>query len=440
MRYIKNLALVGSCVGLSFVIPVGAQESVYEPASTSLEEIVVTGRKREETLQELPVSASVMSSALIEDAGIENLYDFFEMVPGLHYNEEDDRLAALPSIRGVQANDIAPNRTKVTAFVDPVLGSQGSIGFNGFQQVEVYRGPQSAAFGRSTFAGAINYVTRAPSEELEGSVGVNFNDYGTRTLNSNISGPVNDKLGYILNFQTEDSSSPDEYHASGNAAEDLVNGVNVGQSDGTEYGSRTGDNISDKLVFSPTDDFSATFTYAHVETDDQQQPELYLTEVARNECFEGDGIRAAAGMTSIYFNGTYDCNWSDFRDNYANHDDEQWLLDNPLLLASLVDNAIADGAVDNFAGTGLAVQEQILAVARGYSIPLDERGTKSERDRATLQLDKFFDNGSGLQFSYMSSEETYQRASDVSVYYYDPDNVGVFDDGAVNGMAPGSGC
>eukprot|EP00903_Cladosiphon_okamuranus_P004383 g4381.t1 len=134
-----------------------------------------------------------------------------------------------------------------------------------------------------------------------------------------------------------------------------------------------------------------------------------------------------------------DCDWSSFRQNYANHDDEAWLINNPALLASLVANAEAAGAVDDFAGTGLTVEQQILEVARAYSIPLDERGTKSERDRFTLQLDKFFDNGSGLQFSYMHSEETFQRASDVSVYYYDPDNVGIVDDGAPNAMAPGSG-
>ena len=80
-------------------------------------------------------------------------------------------------------------------------------------------------------------------------------------------------------------------------------------------------------------------------------------------------------------------------------------------------------------GTVLSIEEQILMMAQAYSIPEDERGTKSGRDRITFQADKLFANGSAVQFSYMQSDETFQRANATGFYYYDPDNFGVFDDG-----------
>ncbi len=442
MKCLKPLAAAGSLLFIFNPLPIFAQDQ----ESMDLETIVITGRNREETLQDVPVSTSVLSDTLIEDAGITNLYEMFEMVPGLHYDEGADRLAALPSIRGIQANDVAPNRTKVTAFIDgiPVLGSVGSIGFNGFQQVEVYRGPQSAAFGRSTFAGAINYVTRDPGDEFEGSVGINVSDYGTKTANISLGGPITDTLGFLLNYSKEDSGSPDEYHATGDYGYRVINGVetNVEQSDGTEFGARTGDNFSGKLVFTPDDTLKMSLTFNHVETHDQQAPVMFLTQDARDACFEGNGVFVDAGMMAPWLIGEMDCDWDQVRDLYSQHDIERWLEVNPLNLSAIATNAIngvhaggpANGAgtmtLDD--GTVLTVEEQILLMARAYSIPMSDRGTLSERDRFTFQTDKLFDNGSALQFSYMQSEETFQRANATGFYFYDPDNVGVVDDGIEN--------
>jgi len=74
-------------------------------------------------------------------------------------------------------------------------------------------------------------------------------------------------------------------------------------------------------------------------------------------------------------------------------------------------------------GDVLTVEEQILLIAKAYSIPEGDRGTQSERDRFTLQTEKFFDNGSALEFSYMHNEETQNRLQDSNVWYYDPDDI-----------------
>jgi len=154
----------------------------------------------------------------------------------------------------VQSNEIATNRTKVTAFVDgmPILGSQGAIGFGNLEQVEVYRGPQSAAFGRSTFGGAINYVTRDPGDAYEGNVSADVNGYGRRLLRGGASGPISDSVGFLVHFEYEDSTAPDEYLASdgaqayfsaGNDEYPAVEGARVAASIAT-LGTFKGDDVS----------------------------------------------------------------------------------------------------------------------------------------------------------------------------------------------------
>ena len=139
-------------VGLAGAVPVHAQEG----AQQTLEEIVVTARKREESLQDVPVSISVMSADLLAQAGIRDQFDLFEMTPGLEFDTvTGDRNSGNPSIRGIQSQEIATTRQKSTSFLDglPLIGQTGSLQFIDVSRIEIFRGPQSAAFGRSTFAG-----------------------------------------------------------------------------------------------------------------------------------------------------------------------------------------------------------------------------------------------------------------------------------------------
>lgn len=340
----------------------------------TLEEIVITGRKREESLQEVPISISVLSDSLILDAGIVSQNDLFELVPGIHYDEAIDRNSALPSVRGVQSNEVATNRTKVTAFIDgmPILGSQGSIQFGDVQQVEVYRGPQSASFGRSTFGGAINYITKDPSTEFEGSLSLDLNDYGRKILSGVFSGPLTDNIGYILNLSKEDSDALDDYVAS----------------DGTEYGTRGTEAISGKLVFNPSEAMEIEVALSRVETEDGPSVRYFISQDARDACFDGT---VTAGMGGgVYGTGTVDCDWEQGVQIAAQND-----------RAALL---IANGETD----------EDRLFLAEAQSLPADQVGGFDTRDRATVQIDYLFDNGSALQFSGMKSEENYIRGSDNS--------------------------
>ena len=155
---LARLSAVGLlCAAVACPLPTIAQTDNAAGVLQTLEEVVVTGRKREESLQEIPVAISVLGSDMIAELNVLRQDDLAALVPGYFYNQgvglNEDRTAALPSIRGIGSTELATNRSKVASFVDgmPILGSVGAINIGGATQVEVYSGPQSAAFGRSTF-------------------------------------------------------------------------------------------------------------------------------------------------------------------------------------------------------------------------------------------------------------------------------------------------
>ncbi|MGE4658414.1 MAG: TonB-dependent receptor plug domain-containing protein, partial [Gammaproteobacteria bacterium] len=174
MKILSFILSIGLVVGLVGNFPQAAL------GQNVLEEIIVTARKREENLMEVPVSVSVLSSDLLMDSSVIDQFDLYELTPGISYDQSQDRQGARASVRGVWTRAQNPVRAKVTSFIDgvPVLGQTGSLQFSGIDRIEVMRGPQSAAFGRATFSGAINYVTSNPGEELESQILLSAPDLG----------------------------------------------------------------------------------------------------------------------------------------------------------------------------------------------------------------------------------------------------------------------
>ena len=157
---------------------------------------------------------SVFNATELAERGILTQQDLFDATPSLTFDiNTDGRQGVNPGVRGVQSDLIATNQQKVNNFVDglPMLGSSGVLQFDGIQSVEVYRGPQSAAFGRSTFAGAINYVTADAEEEFGGKIEVRYSDQGQQQVAASITGPIGDSLGYRLQYLTGEWGGPNQW-------------------------------------------------------------------------------------------------------------------------------------------------------------------------------------------------------------------------------------
>lgn len=188
--------------------PGGAQ--AQNPGAQSLgmlDEIVVTARRREENLQDVPLSISVVGAAEIQERGIRSIADLVQTNSSMSIDEGfapgDTRIV----IRGLSPTRGRPN---VASLVDGIDISSENIGTAGgsmlatprlvdAEQIEVVKGPQSALFGRSAFAGAINYITKDPSDEFEAAIGLDANDGEEYSGNASISFPVTDTLGVRVN-------------------------------------------------------------------------------------------------------------------------------------------------------------------------------------------------------------------------------------------------
>ena len=145
--------------------PAAIAQQNADSADQPLDEIIITARKREENLMEVPVSVSVITSDFIESSNLLSVADIAAVTPGFKVNNAFGRQGDRPVIRGVSG--ISTGIELAGYFIDGVYvsGTLTSYGLDNIERVEVLRGPQSATFGRRTFAGAVNYVTSRPNEE-----------------------------------------------------------------------------------------------------------------------------------------------------------------------------------------------------------------------------------------------------------------------------------
>ena len=159
-------------------------------------EIIVTSRRREESLQDVPVAITAFGSAQIKDQRIERLSDVAKLTPGLNFAPLFGAQNQLPIIRGAAQTFGALN---VGVFLDGIyLSGKAAVDLelNDLERIEVVKGPQSALYGRNTFAGAINYVTQRPRQELSGSAEITGGEHGLFKGVASISGPISDTLRF----------------------------------------------------------------------------------------------------------------------------------------------------------------------------------------------------------------------------------------------------
>jgi iron complex outermembrane recepter protein len=196
--------LVGFMV-ISTAIPDGSALAAEPPANEALEEITVTARRTEESVLDVPLAVTAISAAAIEDRGIRDITDIATYTPSFRFQNQsvgrNDRGFKQYVIRGMVPNSALATRQAASLFVDGAPAAGGNVsGVTDVERVEIIKGPQSAFFGRSTFAGAINFVTRAPSYDFQGRVVADVSSFDTHDLSATIEGPiVADKLALRLN-------------------------------------------------------------------------------------------------------------------------------------------------------------------------------------------------------------------------------------------------
>lgn len=194
-------------------------------AAKTLETVTVTARGVRETLQKLPLPVTAISEDTIEKKGLVDMASIAAMTPGFSFKPSFGRWQEVPVIRGMSnisppaANEIITN---ASLFVDGiyVYGDISTLGLENVAQVEVLRGPQAAAFGRSTFAGAINYITRRPGDVPGGKLTLGFGNHGQQKLGFHYAGGNEDgSVGYEVGFNRRGNDSI--YHNNFTGRKDL---------------------------------------------------------------------------------------------------------------------------------------------------------------------------------------------------------------------------
>ncbi|MDE0001364.1 MAG: TonB-dependent receptor plug domain-containing protein, partial [Rhodospirillaceae bacterium] len=139
---------IGTAATLA-LLAVPATQAQEAGADALLEEVLVTARRREESLQDVPVAISVLTDDFIQEATVLDHFDLYAETPGVEYEERRDRLGTSPTIRGVQQTAQNVLNQKMSVFIDgaPILGNAAPYRFGDLERIEVLRGPQSSAFG-----------------------------------------------------------------------------------------------------------------------------------------------------------------------------------------------------------------------------------------------------------------------------------------------------
>ena len=180
-----------------------AQEQEPEvSADTGNNVIIVTASKREQTLQETPISVSVTSGETIERAQIRDVLDLQTVVPSLRVSQLQSASSTTFIIRGFGNGDnnfgIEPS---VGVFIDGVFRSRSAAALsdlNMVQRIEVLSGPQSTLFGKNASAGVISVVTKEPQYEFGGLAEASYGNYNAIVLRGELTGPISDNIAWSL--------------------------------------------------------------------------------------------------------------------------------------------------------------------------------------------------------------------------------------------------
>ena len=250
---IGGLAVRSIATGIAIVFGLGNTAVAQQVV---LEEIIVTARKVEEDILDVPIAVTPFSAEAIRQLGLRNTEDLSLFTPGFSFTPAFGRQGGSdrPSMRGISTivNGVA-NATSVAYFVDGVYmgGSPQATELANIERVEILRGPQAAQFGRGTYVGAINYVTRRPGDEVDAEMELTAGQDGLFVASGWASGPITDTLG-----------------AFAAVSYDTFDGQYTNNRDNSDVGGEQATSVTGKLYWTPNERFDATLKLSYLETDD----------------------------------------------------------------------------------------------------------------------------------------------------------------------------
>lgn len=247
--------------------PANTGQAEAPSAAAAPGDIVVTARRRSESLLNVPVNVTALGSESIAKLGIRTLTDLAQATPGFTYGNTGQRTGNRVTMRGLGVSTTGASKTSF--FLDGVYiaGDYTGLALSALERVEVLKGPQSALFGRASFAGAVNFVTREPTNVVSGAASMEVASFGEFRVDANLSVPIiEDKLYGLVAVNYYDFDAPDDWR----------------DVDGTRHGSQSSRGAMGKLTFRPSPDFEVTAFGSYNRNSDGPGTALFIDPALRN--------------------------------------------------------------------------------------------------------------------------------------------------------------
>ncbi len=271
---------------------------VNHSALAQLEEIIVTAQRREESLQDVPISVTAVTGQSILEMGFSDIDDLANFIPNLYVN--DSIVGQSLAVRGVSTS--ASNEAfeqAVAQFHDGVYYARDNMSNNSFfdlERIEIVRGPQPTFAGQSATAGVLNYISRRPGDTFEGYVVVGAGDDEEYNAEFAMGGPLTDNLGVRIAGRWYELGDTGYTHE--------VTGRNWGVKENSAFRATA--------VWAPSDDFEMTVKFERNDVWQLGTPNEFTrcddnlaTSVAQ-PFFVGSAWKAGCAMVKQYLGLDYD--------------------------------------------------------------------------------------------------------------------------------------
>lgn len=200
LRHTASAAVVGAVV-FGFA-GVASAQSTPQASPTTVDDIIVTAQKREQSLQDVPIVVTSLNQETLDNAGVRDIKDLQILTPGMTVTSTQSETSTTARIRGVGTVGDNPGlESSVGVVIDGVYRSRNGVGFGDLgelSRIEVLKGPQGTLFGKNTSAGVINIITEAPSFTPGYSLDLTAGNYDSFGAAGSVTGPITDNLAMRL--------------------------------------------------------------------------------------------------------------------------------------------------------------------------------------------------------------------------------------------------
>ena len=285
---IRSIA-IAVAVGVGLGLPaVAQQEGARE--SGSIDEIIVTATKREQSLQEVPIAVSAFQGEDLETRGITELEDLQQISPSISvYGSNSTSNGGTLRIRGMGTTGNNPGlESAVGSFIDGVYRSRSGQAYGDFldvERIEILRGPQGTLFGKNTSAGAVQIITKKPSFDWGGQITGSYGNYDHKKVTASVTGPL---IADLLAFRIAGS-----WHERDGYYEDV--------NSNDAYNSRDRYSLRGQLLLTPTEDFEARLIVDYSDADEDCCPAAFQANgpSAALVQFLGGHVTGSIGTTAV---------------------------------------------------------------------------------------------------------------------------------------------